>query len=717
MSEDRKSTFFDRRKFVTALAASGTAAPALLAQQQTPPAQNPNQNPGQQAAQNPQQRRERPPEVQPFQGPITFTRQDVPAKVEPFPMTQVRLNDGIFKDAQEVNRKVLLGMPADRLLHNFRVNAGLPSSAEPLGGWEIPPDRATRPRESELRGHYVGHFLSACALMYASTGDKDIKAKGDYLVAELAKCQEKLGGKYLSAFPTEFWDRLDKRQGVWAPFYTIHKIMAGFLDMYELAGNKQALDVLKGMAAWADEWTAQFPEEHMQQILTTEYGGIAETLYSLAAITNDGRWAKAGDRFQKKVFINPLALRKDELRGLHVNTHVPQVIAAARRYEISGDMRFHDVADYFWYEVVSARSYVTTGTSNGESWQVEPRRLAAELPRSVSTQECCCSYNMLKLTRHLYSWTADPRYFDYYERSLLNMRLGTIDPDTGATEYYLSLTPGAWKTFNTEFGSFWCCTGSGVEEYSKLNDSIYWRDADGIYVNLFIASELNWAEKGIRLKQETTFPTKSGTTLVVTAQKPTQMAMRIRIPEWANGGTVKINGKALEALASRGSYLAISRTWKTGDKVEVELPMKLRIERMPDDPTMIAFLYGPVVLAGELGSEGLTKDRIYGPNAPQMRRDNAGRGPIGGPPQGANQAQLTPEQLAQRQRQAERMATAPPAIPMPVLKVSGNDPASWLQAVTGTPLAFKTAGQAKDFNLRPIKDIFGQRYTVYWKLS
>ena len=190
-----------------------------------------------------------------------------------------------------------------------------------------------------------------------------------------------------------------------------------------------------------------------------------------------------------------------------MNTHIPQVIGAARRYELSGDMRFHDVADYFWYEVVTARSYVTGGTSNGEGWLTQPRQLAAELKRSVATAECCCSYNMLKLTRHLYQLDRRPRYFDYYERSLLNMRLGTIHPETGHTQYYLSLTPGAWKTFNTEDKSFWCCTGTGVEEYSKLNDSIYWqRRGQASYVNLFIASELNWAEKGFRLRQDTSFP-------------------------------------------------------------------------------------------------------------------------------------------------------------------------------------------------------------------
>jgi len=608
-------------------------------------------------------------EVPPFEAPLEFKRKDVPAKAEPFPMLQVRITGGVYKDAQEWNRGYMERLPADRLVHNFRVNAGLDSTAKPFGGWEEP--------KGELRGHFTGHFLSASALLYASTGSKDVKAKGDEMVAELAKCQAKLGGGYLSAFPREFWDRLDRRVQVWAPFYTIHKIMAGMYDMYRLAGNQQALEVLQGMAGWADEWTGAKTEEHMQNILQTEYGGMNEVLYNLAAVTHDDKWAKAGDRFTKKSFFNPLALRRDELRGLHVNTHIPQVIGAARRYEISGDMRFHDVADYFWYEVLTARSYVTGGTSNGEGWLTPPRQLAAELKRSVATAECCCAYNMLKLTRHLYAWTADPRYFDYYERTLINHRIGTIHPDNGHTQYYLSLTPGAWKTFNTEDNSFWCCTGTGVEEYAKLNDSIYWRDADGIYVNLFVPSGVDWAEKGIHVRQETSFPEQAGTKLTMKVAKPTHMLVRLRVPEWAQGGGVKINGKSLETFAAPSSYLTISRMWNTGDHIELSLPMALRVESMPDDANLQAFLYGPVVLAGDLGAEGLTEALVTGPNAPQMRRL---------------------------------------PLSVPTLKAAGSDPQSWIKPGDG-PLTFHTAGQQKDVTLVPLNRIFDMRYSVYWQVT
>lgn len=686
MSQQDESTSLSRRGFSALLAAGGMAAAEA---QSTPPNTSAPR------------RREPRPEVEPFAGSLEFTRRLQTAKVEPFPMSQVRVTGGPAKDAEDWNRGYMSRLGADRLLCNFRRNAGIPiGDVKPLGdpngrSWEKPADGT---HATELRGHFTGHFLSASALLYASTGDREARAKADYMVDELAKCQARLEGGYLSAFPTELFDRLDSLSGrartsppqpgepvlPWAPFYTVHKIMAGMFDMYTLAGNKQALQVLEGMADWAGRWSASKSEEHMQQILETEFGGMAEVLYNLAAATHNDQWAMAGDRFTKKWFFNMMGMRRDQLhRGnhglpMHVNTHIPQIIGAARRYEISGDWRFHDVADFFWYAVVNDRSYVTEGTSNAELWQMEPRRLAAELreTRTTDTAECCCAYNMLKLTRHLYGWTGDPRYFDYYERSMFNHRIGTILPEKGYTQYYLSLVPGMYKTFCTEDNSFWCCTGTGVEEYAKVNDSIYWRDGNGIYVNLFIASELNWEEKGFRLRQETKFPEQQGTTLSVTADRPAELALRLRVPAWLRtGATVKLNGRQLDATASPGSYLELTRAWKTGDRLEMELPMHLSAEAMPDDPHTQAFLYGPLVLAGDLGGEGLTEEMLIGPRGPRPA------GPVD----------------------------------LPALRGSG-DPASWLKP-GDKPLSFHTSGQPKDIALEPLNRIFGKRYVVYWQIS
>jgi hypothetical protein len=686
MSDISNPNNLSRRGFGALLAATVPAASALAAQQTQAPA------PG-------NFRRPLAPDTPAFEGSLEFTRSDVSPKAEPFPMHQVRLlPNSIFYDAQEWNRGYMERLTADRLLYTFRANAGLAvGSAKPLGGWEQPENGQ---RSSELRGHFPGHFLSASA-QSAANGDTQAKAKGDYMVAEMAKCQQRLGGKYLSAFPTTWWDRLEKGERVWAPFYTIHKIMAGMFDMYRLAGNRQALTVLEGMAAWADEWTATKTEQQMQQILTIEFGGMAETLYRLAAATNHDQWAKVGDRFQKKSFLNPLAAHRDELRGLHVNTHIPQVMAAARRYDLSGDMRFHDVADYFFYEVTTARTYVTGGTSNAEAWLAPPRRLAAELKLSANTAECCCAYNMLKLARHLYGWSPNPTYFDYYEHVLLNHRMGTIRPKTGNTQYYLSLTPGVWKTFGTDDQTFWCCTGSGIEEYSKLNDSIYWRDSEGLYVNLFIPSELDWPEKGLKLRQETKYPASQTTALTVTAagvasEPASELAIRLRIPGWLKTApSVRVNGNLLDASAAPGSYLALKRMWKAGDRIELELPMHLHLQAMPDDPAMQAFLYGPLVLAGDLGGEGLTEAHIIGPNlrvgAPDIEQFGSPLGPTN--------------------------TTPPvPAIEIPTFRAASADPSTWIKPVDA-PMQFRTTSQKRDVTLVPLNSLFDRRYSVYWQVA
>ncbi len=603
------------------------------------------------------------PESMPFAGPIEFTRNDQPRKMHHFAVAEVRLLPGVFQRAQEANRKFLLEQSPDRLLHVFRVNAGLSSNAEPLGGWEKP--------DCELRGHFVGHYLSACALMYASTGDKEFKSRGEYLVSELAKCQSKLQGGYLSAFPTEYFDRLNAREKVWAPFYTIHKIMAGLVDMHERCGNAQSLEVVTGMARWADKYTGAMPEEHLQMVLDTEYGGMNDLLYKLAAY--DSHFAVVGDRFTKKRFFNPLALRRDELRGLHVNTHIPQVIGAAQRYEISGDQRFRDVAEYFWQEVTGARTYVTGGTSTNEGWLVGPNKLAAELQLGNATNECCCAYNMLKLTRKLYMWTGDPRYFDYYERTLLNHRLGTINED-GQTQYYLGIVPGAWRTFATKYDSFWCCTGTGAEEYSKLADSIYFHDNDGVYVNLFIASELNWTDRNFRLRQQTKFPEEAATEFVTDADQPVALSLHIRVPTWLSSSpSVTINGKTSEISAAPGSYLSIKRIWAKGDRVEMKLPMELRYEAMPDDRNLRAILYGSLVLAGGLGRTGLTESIEIGPEGPEMSKH--------------------------------------PGPPVPQFQAASKQPADWIKQ--DDALSFRGEGMT----FKPFYQMSGQRYSIYWRLT
>ncbi|MBV8834020.1 MAG: glycoside hydrolase family 127 protein [Acidobacteriaceae bacterium] len=656
---------FNRRTFVAVGVSGSLAATLAKGDEQRPITQA--SVPGDPAA--PKEQQGTVAATDPFTASLSFTRHDLRVNVEPFGLAEVRLLPSAFYDAQEANRNLLHRYSADRLLHTFRLNAGLPSTAQPLGGWERP--------DCELRGHFTGHYLSACALMFAATGDTAIRDKGNYLVTELGKCQQKLGGGYLSAFPTELFDRLKRREKVWAPFYTYHKILAGMIDMHELCNNAQALAIAKGMADWVDAWTAQISDEQMQMVLDEEFGGMNDALYSLAGLTRTDHYATVGDRFTKRRFFNPLALRRDQLRGLHTNTHIPQVIGAARRYEISCDSRFHDVADAFWNEVVRTRTYATGGTSNNEGWLTAPNHLAEELKQGSATNECCCAYNMMKLTRHLYEWSGDPRYFDYYEQVLYNHRLGTIDTANGHTQYYLGVVPGSWRTFGTEEDSFWCCNGTGVEEYSKLAGSIYFRRKNALFVNLFMPSELDWKEQNVRVKQTNHFPEEPRTRLEFVTESPRQLAVNIRIPSWVSDiPTVSLNGKPMQASAGPGSYLAISRSWQNGDQLEVTFPMSVYARPMPDEPTLQAFLYGPLLLATTLRDDTLPESLVTGRMGPEFKNHT-------------------------------------PA-PIPEMRAGGADSSEWIRRGQGS-LAFNTPASV---TLVPFNTIgAGRPYSIYFKVT
>ncbi len=512
---------------------------------------------------------------------------------EPFPLTQVRLLEGPFKRAMELDHRYLLSLDADRLLHNFRVNAGLPTSAKPLGGWEAP--------DCELRGHFVGHYLSACAMMYASTGDARLKERAGYILAELAKCQQSLGHGYLSAFPESFIDRVEARKPVWAPWYTLHKILAGLLDVYRYCHNAQALEVAQRMAEWTKQGTDRLSEDEMQAMLGTEHGGMNEALANLYALTGKKQYLALAERFNHHAVLDPLSQQEDRLTGLHANTQIPKVIGAAREYELTGDARMHTAAEFFWRVVTQERSYVIGGNSDGEHFSPK-ERLSQYL--SPTTAECCNTYNMLKLTRHLFEWDPRAEYADYYERALYNHILASQHPETGMMCYYVPLRGGSRKRYSEPESSFWCCTGTGVENHSKYGDSIYFH-ADGrrLYVNLFIASELDWREKGVKVRQETAFPDSQSTRLAFTCSRPVALDLAIRHPGWAGDRfRILVNGQEQPVESRPLSYAVIHRTWKTGDVVEVALPMGLHTEAFRDNPHRLAFLDGPIVLCGTVKS-------------------------------------------------------------------------------------------------------------------
>ncbi len=564
-------------------------------------------------------------------------------------------------------------MEADRLLHTFRITAGLPSYANPLGGWEAP--------HVELRGHTIGHYLSACSFMYANTGDEKLKQKAEYIVHELANCQNALNRQgYLSAFPEEFFDRLEAGKRVWCPWYTIHKILAGLLDVYQYCGTKKALTIANKMAHWVKHRTDKLSPIHMQQTLEMEFGGMGEVLANLYAISGNPDHLKIAKRFDHQRILNPLANQFDRLKSLHANTQIPKMIAAARLYELTGEDYYRDVANFSWNQITNARSFATGGTSNYEHWRTDPYILSSEI--SVESQECCCTYNMLKLTNHLFQWNPNAMYMDYYEQALYNGILATQDPTTGMMMYYVALKPGHFKVFNTPNNSFWCCTGTGLESHSKYAESIYAYDDDGIYVNLFIPSEVFWQEKGVRIRQKTDFPQVSKSLLTVKTDQPVDMAMRIRIPKWIQGNpSVKINGEAQPIQNITSRYLNISRTWLNSDTIEISLPMGLHLSRMPDNPNLAAIMYGPLVLAGKLGNKKLTKDMEY-----------------------------IKDQRAQHEA---------PSIHVHELSVDGEPVNQWIEQISDKPLKFKTknVGRPRDIELVPFHTLFHERYNIYWQLN
>ncbi len=571
----------------------------------------------------------------------------------------------------ERTRRYLHELEEDRLVYHFRKTAGLPAPGKPLGGWE----------QTNVRSHAVGHYLSACAMMVASTGDEALHAKAGRIVAALADCQKAHGNGFLGAYPQSYVDELIEGKGGMNAWYRFHKTFSGLIDMHVYCGNPQALEVAERMAGWAKNRLDRLDRPAMQRMLNpAEEGGMSECLATLYGLTGDRQWLELSLRFDQDTYSEPLARGEDRLKGHHVNSIIPNIIGNARQYEMTGEPRRRRIAEFFWNQVVGARSYCTGGTSVDEFWKSDPGKLADQL--GGHTQETCCTYNLLKLTQHLFAWTPDRKYADYYERALFNSILATQDPKTGLMMYHLPLASGYWKYFNHPADTFWCCVGTGMENHARYGESIYFHDDAGIWVNLFIASEVAWKEKGVRLRQETRFPAEERTALRVTTQRPVRFALRLRVPRWAGRGiTARVNGKELADSADKGGYLVIDRTWADGDRVEMGLPMQLRAWPMPDDPTLLAVMYGPLVLAGRLGTDPLPDDLMY-------------------------------TQQSKFHFPKDRIARAPDIV------TAHPDPSDWVKPVLGEPLTFRTqsVGRPQDVTLVPLYRLWREPYSVYWRV-
>ena len=528
----------------------------------------------------------------------------IPARVEYFPLNDVRLLPGPFKHAMDEDAKYLLSLDPDRFLNRFRIHAGLNPKAEIYGGWE----------SEGVSGHTLGHYLSACSMMYVASNDIRFKLKVDYIVNQLDECQRARKTGYVGAIPREdsIWDEVaagDIRSqgfdlnGGWVPWYTLHKMLAGLVDAYRYAGNKKALTIAAKFGDWIDVKFKKLTEDQFQKMLDCEQGGMNEALANIYALTGNKKYLDLSYRFDHKKILDPLAEDEDILAGKHANTQIPKVIGAARQYELTGNLKNERTADNFWKMVTTHHSYVTGGNSNFEHFD-KPDELSGHL--SDNTTETCNSYNMLKLTRHLFALNPQAHYMDYYERTLYNHILGSINPDNGMTTYYIPLIAGGEKTYATPTESFWCCTGTGMENHAKYGESIYAEGNDGsLYVNLFIPSKLNWKEHDLQIIMETKFPKSDNVTLKVEGNgKAVKFPVNIRYPYWApNDITVTVNGLRVTIEKDSAGYFSLKRIWKPGDKIQVTMPMKIHTEAMPDNKNRIALLYGPIVLSGELGKE------------------------------------------------------------------------------------------------------------------
>jgi len=517
-----------------------------------------------------------------------------------FPLQQVKLLPGIFKDAQQTDLNYMLALDPDRLLAPYLREAGITPKKESYGNWE----------NAGLDGHIGGHYLSALSNMYAATGNARMNERLDYMLSELKRCQDKIGTGYLGGIPggIAMWNDIAQGRiksdtfslnGKWVPLYNLHKLLAGLRDAYLIAGKSQAKDMLIRLTDFIDSISAKLIDDQIQAMLFSEQGSMNEVFADVAVITGNNKYLTLARRYSHRMILNPLILGEDRLTGLHANMQIPKVIGFERISEIGGDKDYAKAARFFWKTVVTHRSVVIGGNSVNEHFN--PSNDFTSMLTDISGPETCNTYNMLRLTKEIFLTDGELHYMDYYERALYNHILSSQHPETGGFVYYTPMRPRHYRVYSQPQDCMWCCVGSGMENHGKYGELIYSYLNDDVYVNLFISSRLNWKEKGLVLSQQTKFPDEGTTQLTIESVKPHSLSINIRYPAWVDAGKleVKINGKKLVVTAQPDSYVKLERVWSKGDKIEVRLPMKLTTEELTGNSQYVAFLHGPIVLAAK----------------------------------------------------------------------------------------------------------------------
>ncbi len=527
------------------------------------------------------------------------------AGITAFPLADVRLGDGPFKHAEALNLEYLRTLDVDRLLAPYRTEAGLTPRAAPYPNWE----------STGLQGHTAGHYLTALAQAWASTGDAGMKQRLDYMVAELAACQRAHGNGYVGAIPRsrELWAEVSTGtlrverfsvNGAWVPWYNLHKLFAGLRDASVIAGSAEARDVLVTLADWCATLVGGLTDSQLQAMLTAEHGGMNEVLADVYALTGERKYLTLAARFSHRAVLDPLARHEDPLTGLHANTQIPKVIGAARIAELGGDAAGADLAAFFWQTVVGRRTVAFGGNSVREHFN--PPDDFSSMIESREGPETCNTYNMLRLTEWLFRTTGDARYADFYERALFNHILSTQHPGHGGFVYFTPIRPRHYRVYSQPSQCFWCCVGTGLENHSKHGQFAYAHSADAVYVNLFMASTVTWRDRGVTIRQDTSFPDTPRTRLVLSLDSPQRFTLNVRHPGWVarDAFAITVNGTRWAVHSTPSSYAPLTREWHDGDVVDVSLPMRTALEPLGGSD-YLAVMHGPILLAAKTPSQPL----------------------------------------------------------------------------------------------------------------